>query len=306
VAWEYAATSLLLQGDSFWRIHRESALSNRITGIEPLHPNTVSVTRRRDRLVYRVSAQPSQAHERPADVTLDQDDVLHVPGPGFNGLRGMSQIASALATTGSIALQSAEHTRSFYENSARPDFVLQTDGELKQDKIDQLRAQWNDLFQGAARSWKPAVLGGGLKVQPITINAVDSQLIQTRQFQVEDVARVFGVPPFMIGHTEKTTSWGSGVEAMGIGFVKYTLQRHLVKFEQEINRKVFRTSRLFCEFDTAGLERGDLKSRYEAYRIAVGRAGEPGWLTPDEVRRFDNMPPMDKTTPAAAQPPGVG
>ncbi|NDC86791.1 MAG: phage portal protein [Betaproteobacteria bacterium] len=97
----------------------------------------------------------------------------------------------------------------------------------------------------------------------------------------------------MIGHTEKTTSWGSGVEQMSIGFVKFTLQRHLVAFEQEINAKVFKTSRNFCEFQTSGLERGDIKSRNESYRIALGRAGEPGWMSVNEVRKLENMPPIE-------------
>jgi HK97 family phage portal protein len=137
------------------------------------------------------------------------------------------------------------------------------------------------------------VLGGGLKVQPITINAHDAQLLETRKFQVEDICRIFGVPPHMVGHTEKTTSWGSGVEAMGIGFVKYTLQRHLVAFEQEINRKVFLNAARFSEFATVGLERGDTKTRYDAYRTALGRAGEKAWMTVNEVRKAENMSPVD-------------
>ena len=96
----------------------------------------------------------------------------------------------------------------------------------------------------------------------------------------------------MVAITDKTTSWGTGIEQQSIGFVKYTLQRHLVKFEQEINRKCFRTVRNFAEFNTAGLERGDYKSRNEGYRIALGRAGEPGWMTVNEVRKLENMPPI--------------
>jgi HK97 family phage portal protein len=292
-AWEYIAWSKVLLGDAFVRMHRASRMSNRIVGFEPLHPNTVQVARVGDELYYKVAAQPSQSKGSVSLVEVGQEDMLHVPGPGFNGLRGMSQISSVLAGAGGIALGAGDHTRAFFENSARPDFVLQTDGELKQDKIDQLRAQWNDLFQGATRSWKPAVLAGGLKVQPITMNAHDAQLLETRKFQVEDICRIFGVPPHMVGHTEKTTSWGSGVEAMGIGFVKYTLQRHLVAFEQEINRKVFRNASRFCEFATVGLERGDTKTRYDAYRTALGRAGEKAWMTVNEVRKAENMSPVD-------------
>ena len=307
-AWEYSAWALLLQGDAFWRIHRASDRSPKIVGFEPLHPRTVEVLRVRDRLAYRVTAQPSQQSNGPT-VVLDQDDVLHVPGPGFDGLRGLSQIRYALSTPGMIAMSADDYANAFFQNGSRPDYALQTEKNLDAGQIDNLRNQIADRHGGATKAFKPMVLSGGLKVAPITMTAADSQLIEQRRFQVEDIARIFGVPPFMIGHTEKTTSWGSGVEQMSIGFVKYTLQRHLVKFEQEINRKVFRYAGRFCEFATAGLERGDTKTRNEAYRIALGRAGEPAWMTVNEVRRRENLPPVDGgdelATNAAVQPPGT-
>lgn len=298
VAWEYALNSLLLEGDSFWRIHRASRLSPKITAFEPWHPRLVDVNKSReaDRLLYRFYKDDGKY------VDLDQDDVLHVPGPGFDGKRGASQISVALGTAAGIARSADLHTRSFFKNGARPDFVLQTNGALSQADIDTLRAQWAELYQGPSKAFKPAVLGGGLKVEPITINSNDAQLIEARRFQVEDICRIFGVPPFMVGHTEKTTSWGSGVEQMSIGFVKYTLQRHLVKFEQEINRKVFRQATRFSEFNTAGLERGDLKTRSESYRIALGRAGEQAWMTVDEVRALENLPPKGMNTLAEPTP----
>jgi len=307
-AWEYSAWALLLQGDAFWRIHRASDRSPKIVGFEPLHPRTVEVLRVRDRLAYRVTAQPSQQSNGPT-VVLDQDDVLHVPGPGFDGLRGLSQIRYALSTPGMIAMSADDYANAFFQNGSRPDYALQTEKNLDAGQIDNLRNQIADRHGGATKAFKPMVLSGGLKVAPITMTAADSQLIEQRRFQVEDIARIFGVPPFMIGHTEKTTSWGSGVEQMSIGFVKYTLQRHLVKFEQEINRKVFRYAGRFCEFATAGLERGDTKTRNEAYRIALGRAGEPAWMTVNEVRRRENLPPVDGgdelATNAAAAPQGT-
>lgn len=289
-AWEFATQSLLLRGDSFWQILRASRLSPKIVGFEPKHPSTVTVRRVEDRNAYDIDPQISDPTGT-RRVTLDQDDVLHVPGPGFDGLRGMSQIASVLKLAGGLALSADEWTRAFFLNSARPDYALETDGSLNPDQIKNLKDQVDEAHKGVRKSWRPIVLQGGLKVKAITVNPEDMQLMELRKFQVEDVCRSMGVPPFMVGHTEKTTSWGSGVEQMSIGFVKYTLQRHLVKFEQEINRKVFRTARNFCEFNTAGLERGDLKTRYEAFRIAMGRAGEMPWMGYDEVRRLENLPP---------------
>jgi len=118
----------------------------------------------------------------------------------------------------------------------------------------------------------------------------DMQLIETRRFQVEEIARIYGVPPFMIGHTDKTTSWGSGIDAMGAGFVRFTLRDHLNAYENELNRKFFRTSRWIAKFDTSELERADLKTLLESYRIALGRAGERAIMTVEEVRNRLDLP----------------
>jgi HK97 family phage portal protein len=322
-AWEYSMQSLLLRGDSFWRIHRASRLSPVITGFEPLHPATVYVWRSGDRLRYRVTPQPSQLMQPTAGhqmvemsgaippIELDQDDILHVPGPGFNGLRGLSQVTSSLMLAGNTAKAADKFTSSFFANSARPDFVLESDTKMDAQQIAQLRDQWEQLYAGASKAWKPAVLTGGLKVKPVTLSSHDAQLLETRKFTVNEICRVFGVPPHMVGHMEGTTAWGTGIEQMSLGFSKFTLQRHLRKIEQEINRKVFRTAARFCAFDVTGLERGDFKTRMEGYRVALGRAGEPAWLTVNEVRKLENLPPVDGgdqlvTDPMkAAEPPGA-
>jgi HK97 family phage portal protein len=136
------------------------------------------------------------------------------------------------------------------------------------------------------------------------------QLLQTRQFAIEEIARIYGIPPFMIGHNEKTTSWGSGVEAMGTGFVRYALRQHLNKIENEVNRKLFRTASKVAQFDTTELERADTKSMFESMRIAIGRSGEPGFLTINEARarlslkRLDGGNDLSQGGPAIApQPP---
>lgn len=288
-AWEFTLTSVLLSGDSFWRIHRKSKYSPKVAAFEPLHPNKVEVKRNGDRLIYIVTLEDGQR------VPFDQDDILHVPGPGFDGLRGMSPVRfAALRMAGGLAKAADEYSAAFFQNGARPDFILQTDQtKLSVEAAELVRQTWGEKHQGLARAHLPAVLTGGLKVQQLSLSAEDAQLIETRRFQVEDVCRVFGVPPHMIGHTEKTSSWGSGVEAQAIGFVKFTLQRWLVKFEQEINRKCFADGAHFCEFNTAGLERGDIKTRNESYRTGLGRAGEDAWLTVNEVRRAENLPPID-------------
>ncbi|MBM3114558.1 phage portal protein [Jeongeupia naejangsanensis] len=283
---ECMMTSVLLQGDAFARIHRKSARSPEIAGFEPLPHSTVEPIPAKGRLLYRITPTDGGT-----PYTLDQDDMLHVPGVGFDGQRGLPVIRHALRNVAGTALAASEYTGRFFSNGARPDFVLQSDSPKALDPgvVQTIRETWAQKHQGVANSHLPAILSGGLKIAQLTMSAEDAQLLGIMNLSVEEVARIFGVPPFMIGHVEKTSSFGTGIEQQSIGFVKFTLLRHLVKFAQELNRKVFRGT-TYCEFDTTGLERGDTKSRYEAYRVALGRAGEPGWMTPNEVRHEENRP----------------
>lgn len=286
VFWEYLAWALLLHGDAFARIHRLSTYSPDVRGFEPLHPSQVEVIRNGDRLIYRIYRDGGKIE------TVDQDDMLHCPGVGFNGLRGMSTLRYALRNPAGIALAADEYSGGYFRNGTKADYAIVVPGKTDAEQVKLMQGN----FSGSRtlnNSFVPPVLSGGANLQELTLSAEDAQLIQTRRLQVEEIARIFGVPPHMIGHTEKSSSWGTGVEQMGIGFVKYTLQRHLVKIEQEINRKCFRTAKLFAEFNTAGLERGDIKTRFEAYRIALGRAGEQAWMGEDEIRNLENLPPRN-------------
>jgi HK97 family phage portal protein len=188
--------------------------------------------------------------------------------------------------TGAVSLATQEYAARFFANSARPDVVLQTEQKLGPDVVDKLREQWAERHQGPVNAHKPAVLTNGLKVKTLSLPIEDLQLLEIRQFQIEEIARIYGIPPFMIGHNEKTTSWGSGVESMGTGFVRYTLRQHLNKFQNELNRKLFRTAAKLAEFDTWDLERADLSTMMTAFRTALGRAGEKPILSVNEVRGF--------------------
>lgn len=288
VMWEYLVWSLLLHGDAFARINRDTKKSGSgaVLGFTPIHPLSVTVQALEGRLLYTL-LDDGQA------VTLDQDDMLHIPGLGFNGTRGLSPLRFAARNTFGLTLAADEYSARFFSNGARPDYVITTEGKMTPEQQALFRESWMARYSGVGNAHIPAILQGGGDVKAISINPEDAQLIQTRGYQATDVARFYGVPPHMIGITEKSTSWGTGIEQQSIGFIKYTLQRHLVKIEQEINRKCFRTVRYFAEFNTAGLERGDYKARNEGYRIAIGRAGEPGWMTVNEVRKLENQPPIE-------------
>lgn len=295
--WEYLISACLFYGDGFAELLRPALTSNRVIGMRVHHPNRVTPFRAAGsgRLLYRVQPAPegvgtgssAQAY------TLDAADMLHIPGLGFDGLRSCSPILHAARQAIGTALAAGEYSGSFFSNGAKPDFALKVPGKLAKDQADILRASWLSTHGGAGKSHMPAILSGGMEIEQLTMTNEDSQLLATRAFQIEEIARIFGVPPHMIGQTDKVSSWGSGVENMGRGFVKFTLQRHLVKIEQELNRKLWPArEKYFVEFNVAGLERGDLKSENEALRVALGRAGEPGWMTPNEVRRIKNMPPI--------------
>lgn len=288
--WRYMMTSKLLHGDGFALIKRKSAFSPEIVSITPWHPLAVNVYLNGDRLAYQfINYIGGQGIE---SQMYDQDDVLHFTGVGFNGLRSVSPLRHALRNAAGIALAADKYSAEFFSASAKPEIVIKTEmAKLSAEQKDLIIDAWKSIQQGDRT--RPGVLGAGMSLQELTINAEEAQLLQSRMFQIEDIARIYGVPPFMIGHTQNTTSWGSGVEQMGIGFVKYTLSQHIVDAEQEINRKLFLTEKNFCEFNTAGLERGDIKTRNESYRIGLGRAGEPAWLTVNEVRAAENLPPKD-------------
>lgn len=286
--WEFLIQSLLLHGDGFARIIRDR--QSMPIGLKPMHPSFVEVVANTDldRLIYVYTPDSTLERTGPVQV-FDQDDVVHIAGFGFDGLRGMSPLRYALREAGSVAMSAQKYSNAFFANSARPDFALTTDQKLSAEAIESLRSQLSENHGGVERSFKPMVLQGGLDIKTITMPVTDIQLIETRQFQIEEIARIYGVPPFMIGYNEKTTSWGSGVEAMGTGFVRFSLRQHLNKIETELNRKLFRTAAKRVEFDTFDLERADMKSMFEAFRIGIGRAGEPGFISVEEARMRLNM-----------------
>lgn len=307
--WSFLSASKLLHGDAFAEILR-SPRDGSVTGLVPILPQRVRVIATPDgqRLIYEV--QPDPTIERRAVGTanavrvLDQDDMLHVPGFGFNGLRGLSVLKNALRSSGRLAIAAQEFSSNFLQNAARPDFALTAAGNLTPETFEQLRVML-DQHRSPANAGRPMILEGGLGIKELTMPMEDMQLLETRKFQIEEVARAFNVPPFMIGHTEKSSSWGSGVEAMGAGFVRYTLRDHLNAFHNEINRKWYRSPDLRAEFDTAELERGDFKSMMEGVRTGIGRAGEPPILSVEEARHMMRLPRrMTGTVPVATQQTG--
>lgn len=293
-AWLYAAQSILLEGDAYWQILRASKYSPKIVGFEPHHPKAVRAKRINGRNHYTIyAARDDGSIERRE---LDQDDVLHFPGIGFNGLRSVTPIQAALGNTADLALAADNHASAFFRGGARPDqaIVVPAGTKVTDDQRTLMRETWSGQRQHYNETGIPPILVGGMDIKPLTLNANDAQLLQTRQQSVEDIARIMGVPPHMIGKTDASTSWGSGIEQMSIGFIRYTLTRHLDAIRQEINRKCWpRPQRRYGEHNVEALLEGDSKAQAEYLGKALGGPGAQGWMTVNQVRRLKNMPPID-------------
>lgn len=286
--WESEVASTLLRGDGFVFLGRDGF--GNIKELIPLPTESVEV-------VLDNSTRAGQLKYYVNDVKrfgVDSSDMLHFPGFGFDGVRGMSVIKYAANNAAGNALAMDEYSGSFFAGGAHPSTILETGKKMSPEQIENLQKQFVAKYSGAQNARKlPLVLTDGLTQKAISINAEDSQLLDARKFQVIDIARAFGVPPHMIGETSASTSWGSGIEAMSRAFVTYTLNPHLIRIEQELNAKLWPSrSRYFVEFNREAALEGDSKAQAEYFTKALGGPGSgPGWMTVDEVRRVKNLPP---------------
>lgn len=282
--WEYMVSSKLFEGDGFAELVRSSVRSSKIIALKPHHPLSVDPFKKGDKLLYRVN--PSDGGP---SYTLDSADMLQFPSLGFDGLRSPSPILKAGRDVIGSAIAAQDYSSRFFAGGANIDYALKAPGRLSGKQLDDLKVSL--MARAASGGRGPLILSGGLEPAQLSINSKDAEILATRLFGVEEISRMLGVPPHLIGHTDKQTSFGTGIEQQGIGFVRYALQRQLDPIKQELNRKFWPVrDRLFVEHVVEALERGDLKTRYEAYRIAMGRAGEMPWMDAREVRRRENLP----------------
>lgn len=280
--WKWMLKAELLRGDGFAEIIR--GRGGLPTGMRPFGP-IVTVELRDDRLAYFFTDDTGKARG------LDQDDVIHIPGFGFDGKRGMSAIQWGARNGIGIALATEEFSGRFFGDGAMAKHAIMAPGRMNPPQIDALREQWAQKYSGLDNAYKPMVLTQGLDVKELSLSAADSQLLEARKFQVIDIARAFGVPPVLIAESEKTSSWGSGVEQIVLAFVKFTLADRLITIEQELNRKLFRTAGRFVKFNADELMRGDSQSRAKFLRELVGGSQGPGIITVNEARDSEGLSP---------------
>ena len=281
---ETLMSHLLLWGNAYAQIIRNG--KGQIIALYPLMPNRMSVDRDPNGKIYykySVNESDNRGLKNIGQIYLKKEDVFHIPALGFDGLVGYSPIAMAKNAIG-MALATEEYGAKFFANGASPSGVLEHPGNIKDP--DRLRESWNTLFQGSGNSHKIAVLEEGLKYQPIGISPNEAQFLETRKFQIDEIARIFRVPPHMVGDLDKSSF--SNIEQQSLEFVKYTLDPWVTRWEQAIHRSLLLESEktdYFAKFNVDGLLRGDYQSRMNGYATGI----QNGFLSPNDIRSLENM-----------------
>ena len=280
---ETMMTHLRLWGNAYSQIIRDGR--NNVLGLYPLLPENVEVDRdEQGQLYYIYHAYTDEVPgEQNQDIYFRKDEILHIPGLGFNGLVGFSPIAmmkNSLGTT--LAVE--KYGASFFKNGAQPSGVLEHPGVLKDPQ--KIRDNWTAVYGGANNAHRVAVLEEGMAYKAISLPPEDSQFLSTRQFGVEEICRIFRVPPHMVQSLEHATF--SNIEHQSIDFVVHTLTPWLVRFEQAIIKDLLLEEEqdvLFPKFNVDGLLRGDYQSRMNGYATGISN----GFLSPNDIHRLENM-----------------
>ena len=276
---EVMLAHLLLYGNSYSQIIRSG--KNSVVGLYPLLPDHMDVDRdSKGNLTYTYTTSDGKT------VSIKPRDILHIPGLGFDGVMGYSPIALEKNAIG-LGIASEEYGSKFFSNGARPSGILTHPNTVKNPKA--LRESWNSAYGGSANSNRVAILEEGMKFEPIAIPNNEAQFLETRKFQVDEICRIFRVPPHLVCDLEHATF--SNIEHMSIDFAVHTIRPWLVRIEQAMNRALFpeqEKGRFFVQFNIDGLMRGDYKSRMEGYAIAR----QNGWMSANDIRELENQNPI--------------
>lgn len=286
---ETLMTHLLLWGNAYAQIIRNG--KGEVIGLYPLMPDRMKVDRDEHGWLYyeyTVYSDDENAGRTGTSksfkvVRLEPHDVLHIPGLGFDGIVGYSPIAMAKNAIG-LTIAAEEYGSAFFKNGAAPSGVLEHPGTLKDPS--RVRESWNATFGGSSNSGKIAVLEEGMKYTPISIPPEQAQFLETRKFQIDEIARIFRIPPHMIGDLERATF--SNIENQSLEFVKYTLDPWVIRWEQNLKRALLtreEKNHYFFMLNVDGLLRGDYRSRMEGYAVGINN----GFMCPNDVRALENL-----------------
>ena len=280
--WESMCISLELWGNAYALIERAR---DRVVSLDPVRPDLVTV-RRLDSgtLEYRWS-------EGGESYVVGADRMFHVRGFGGDPLGGLSTLSHARNTFGlASAIDRAAGTT--FRNGLHPTVAFKFDKFLSPQQRAIVDREMTDRYLGARDSGRRLRLGGGTAVEVLSIKPEDAQMLESRGFSVEEICRIFGVPPFMVGHTSTSTSWGTGLEQQVLAFQKFALRRRLKKIEQAIRKQLLtaadRATGVTVSFNLEALLRGDSAARAAFY----GAMLSAGVMTINEVRALEGLPPV--------------
>ena len=275
---------LLLYGNAYAQIIRNAR--GEVVGLYPLMPNKMTVDRDsagRLYYLYTRGSDDSPVDTETGQVYLPPEQVIHIPGLGYDGIVGYSPLAMAKNAVG-LAIATEEYGAKFFANGAAPGGVLEHPGTIKDPQ--RVKDSWNVAYQGSGNAHRIAVLEEGMKYQPIGISPEQAQFLETRKFQINEIARIYWVPPHMVGDLEKSSF--SNIEQQSLEFVKYTLDPWICRWEQSLKRRLFteeEKQEYFVKFNVDGLLRGDYQSRMNGYAVAR----QNGWMSANDIRELENL-----------------
>lgn len=283
-----AMTSLLLEGNVYFATPRNQ--TGEVLYLEVLDPSKVRPAYEGGRWSYTITT---------TGAVLGPSQLLHVPGILLPGaIMGVSPITAAAETMG-VSLAAQRYGAAFFGNSAVPSGIVEMpEGAVMSDTaVASLKASWNEMHRGSSRGSQLAVLTEGAKFNRVMLAPEEAQFLETRRFQVADVARIFGVPPHLLADSTGSTSWGSGLDSQNTAFGQLVLRPHVERLEAGFDRLMTSMGMpdVFLKLNLDAVQRGSTTERYAAYAVAI----ENGFMTVDEVRAKEDMPPL----PPGAAPP---
>lgn len=277
--WEIEYTHQLLWGNGYARKLRNQL--GQVVELWPLHPARVKVGRDSE------TAQKWFTVDGDTQNPLSEREVLHLPGFGYDGVCGVSPIRLARQGIG-LALAAEKYGAKLFGNGSLMTGILQTEQRLEPGQADALKARWKAKMTGLDHAHDVAVLDSGAKFQQLSIAPEDAQFIESRRFQIQEVARMFGIPPWMLGDVTTSTSWGTGIEQQTIGFVTYTLRTWLTRVEQRMTQLIA-PGTVSARYDVDELMRGDEQAR-SAFYTAMWNIGA---FSTNDIRSKENLPGVE-------------
>lgn len=291
---ECMTMQLCFYGNAYALIERNSF--GDVIALNPMLSANMDVRLEKGQVIYRYARDGKY-------VDLKKHEVFHIKGFGFNGLVGLSPIAFACKSAG-VAISMEDHQKDFYANGAKAPKILKTSGAiLTKEQRAQVEQNFKEIAEGPVnkRLW---ILEAGFDAADIGVSPQDAEQMTARKFQVSELARFFGVPPHLVGDVEKSTSWGSGIEQQNLGFLQYTLQPYLIRWEQAIQAWIVNESErdsVYVKHNVEGLLRGDSSARSTFMATMVNN----GLMTVNEARKLDNRPPLPGGDQATRQSQNV-